>query len=312
LVIGGHYDHVGFGHFGSRSHSAGEIHNGADDNASGTSGVIALARTMHELGFRPRRSIVFMAFGAEEKGLLGSKHYVEHPTWPLADTVAMVNLDMIGRGANNWCSANGVGTSPGFKTMIERLNAKVGLTLEYSEGGLAPSDNTWFYRRKIPVLFFFTGTHPEYHSPGDTPDLIERETLARVVRLAFLCAYVLAEADDRPEYRRHDVSNIPRLRDPEQTRRRKWLGIDCDPRPSVGGIPVRAVDPGSPAAAAFMAAGERITKVGSVVAPTPSILETVLQRLPVGATVTLTVADADGAERIVELRLSGPFAATGR
>ncbi|MHC5018549.1 MAG: M20/M25/M40 family metallo-hydrolase, partial [Planctomycetota bacterium] len=129
VVIGGHYDHVGMGRFGSRSRSKGAIHNGADDNASGTSGVITIARTLKAIGYAPRRSILFMGFSAEEKGLLGSRYYVKHPKWPLDKTVAMINLDMIGRGPGGWCVACGVGTSPGFADMVTRLNGKVGLNL---------------------------------------------------------------------------------------------------------------------------------------------------------------------------------------
>ncbi len=291
VVLGGHYDHVGMGRFGSRSRSKGAIHNGADDNASGTSGVITIARTLKSIGYAPRRSILFMGFSAEEKGLLGSRHYVKHPKWPLATTVAMINLDMIGRGTNDWCVACGVGTSPGFATMVERLNGKVGLDLATYAGGLAPSDNSSFYRAKIPVLFFFTGTHPEYHSPGDDPHLIERSTLEKVTRLAFLCLYVLAEADERPEYSRNDgkVLDMPRLRDPTQTRRRQWLGVRSDPRHRGPGVKVIAIDAGSLTDNAGLRQGDLITEADGGTLRDANVLETILQRLHRGDSITLTV-----------------------
>jgi hypothetical protein len=190
VVLGAHYDHVGRGGFGG---ARGEIHNGADDNASGTAGLLAVAEALARAP-RPKRSIVFAAFGAEEMGLLGSRHWCENPLFPLDRTVAMVNLDMIGRSKGGECEVGATGTSPDFEPLVTASNEGIGLSLSFQPGVPADSDHYSFHEKGIPVLFFFTGFHEDYHRPGDDWEKINAEDGARIAKLA--CKVVLALADD--------------------------------------------------------------------------------------------------------------------
>ena len=169
IVIGAHYDHLGLGEQDSLApNAAGQIHHGADDNASGTAGMMELARFFSEEGNRPRHSLLFMAFSGEERGLLGSANYVGSPLLPLDRTVAMINLDMIGRVSRNRLYIGGVGTSPQFRQWLQEANQGFGFQLDYSDSGYGASDHMSFARREVPVLFFFSGLHADYHKPTDT------------------------------------------------------------------------------------------------------------------------------------------------
>ena len=160
MVVGAHYDHLGLGDENSLAPSQiGQIHHGADDNASGTAGVLEFARlaSLHKQAFK--RSILFMTFAGEEKGLLGSNYFVNHPTVPLSSIVGMINMDMIGRVNNNHVNVLGVGTSPEFKSWIEEFNKTVGLQINFSASGHEGSDHISFNGKHIPILFFFSGLH---------------------------------------------------------------------------------------------------------------------------------------------------------
>jgi len=199
VVIGAHYDHVGF----KRNTPVGEdsIYNGADDNASGTTGVLEVAKAFCINPERPRRSILFITFAGEEKGLYGSEAYTEEPLFPLKQTVAMLNMDMIGRNNPDSLSIGGNTRSPELTKIVEEENKNIGFTLAYNiEQYFGRSDQAAFARRKIPVLFFFTGEHPDYHKVSDSPDKINYEKLARVAKLCFLTAWRVANMEGRPTY----------------------------------------------------------------------------------------------------------------
>src|SRR5205823_1601835 len=174
VIIGAHYDHLGYGGEGSLARSsAPQIHHGADDNASGTSGVMELAAYFAhpQAGTRPARparSLLFACFSGEELGLLGSSFYVKHPVVPLARTAAMINMDMVGRLRGDALTVIGAGTSPAWEGILKAADAPLGLKLLPNASGFGASDQSSFYARDIPVLFFFTGVHPEYHTPADT------------------------------------------------------------------------------------------------------------------------------------------------
>jgi hypothetical protein len=172
VVLGAHYDHLGYG--GANSAAPGEqaIHHGADDNASGTALLVEVARRL-AAGPKLPRSVLFAAFSGEERGLLGSGHYTANPAVPLADTVAMVNLDMVGRLAGDKVIVHGTGTGTGLEPLVDRLVAAHGLEAAKEPGGFGPSDHASFYAKKIPVLHVFTGSHGDYHRPTDTPDTNE-------------------------------------------------------------------------------------------------------------------------------------------
>ena len=192
VIIGGHYDHLGY----LREHQTGTdyIYNGADDNASGTSGVLAAARAFGSMDEKPKRSIIFMAFAGEEKGLLGSATYMKQPLWPVNKTVAMLNLDMIGRNYPDSLEVIGAKQNPGIWRIIRRQNRRVGFILAESKGKRMNegSDHYNFFRNGIPAVYFFTGFHQDYHKVTDNPDRINSEKAARVARLAFLTAWSIA------------------------------------------------------------------------------------------------------------------------
>ena len=183
VIIGAHYDHLGRGNFDSLAPSQiGQIHPGADDNASGTAGVLELARLLAPQRGQLKRSILFMDFAGEELGLLGSAEWVKNPTRPLAKAVAMLNMDMIGRIKDDKVYIGGVGTGSTFKAVLEQAQKDTPFKIEYSAGGYSSSDHTSFVAKKIPVLFFFSGLHSDYHKPSDTWDKINAPSAARLAR----------------------------------------------------------------------------------------------------------------------------------
>lgn len=189
IIIGGHYDHLGKGegHFSLDADPKGKIHNGADDNASGTAGVIELARYFAKNNIQEKCNFLFICFSAEESGLIGSKYYTEHPTIELNKVQCMFNMDMIGRlNEERNLMVFGIGTSPVFVPLL--ANTKNDFTIKTDSAGVGPSDQTSFYLKDIPVLFFFTGVHSDYHKPSDDFEKIntkgETEVLSFVAKLA--------------------------------------------------------------------------------------------------------------------------------
>ena len=197
LVIGAHYDHLGLGGESSLAPSRiGEVHPGADDNASGVAAILELARTYAERSEPPRRGLLFLAFAGEEIGLLGSSHWVEHPTLALENAVAMFNFDMVGRLKDRKLYVGGLGTADPFASMVERAAALHSLRIDTSRSAASSSDHTAFAAKKIPVLFFFSGLHSDYHKPGDTADKIDA---ASAVDLLGFAADLADEVGGMPE-----------------------------------------------------------------------------------------------------------------
>jgi hypothetical protein len=196
VVIGAHYDHLGLG---DPNHSlskddVGKIHHGADDNASGTAGLLELGRLLGRNKQALKRSVLLMAFAGEELGLFGSSHFVNNPTVPISSINAMLNMDMIGRLANRPLNVMGTGTSPEFPAWIEEANKSIGLTLTLSSGGHEGSDHISFNGKRIPTLFFFSGLHSDYHRPTDTADKIDGKGAIRVLSLVANAAELIANA----------------------------------------------------------------------------------------------------------------------
>jgi len=182
VIIGAHYDHLGRGYYDSLAPSLiGQIHPGADDNASGTAGVLELARLLAPMKGKLQRGILFASFAGEELGLLGSAEWVKEPTLPLAKAVAMLNMDMIGRIKDDKVYIGGVGTGADFKSLLEQEQSKSPFKIEYSAGGYSASDHTSFVAKQIPVLFFFSGLHSDYHKPSDTWDKINAPAAAHLL-----------------------------------------------------------------------------------------------------------------------------------
>lgn len=205
IIIGAHYDHLGFGDQHSLApNQRGTIHPGADDNASGTSGVIELARWFSKQP-QPRRGILFMAFAGEELGLLGSSWYANHPVLPLENAAAMINLDMIGRAREGKVFLSGVQTGSTFAQLLEGVKIPDGLKLDPSGRNSGSnmndaSDHASFNAKQVPVLFFFSGLHSDYHKPGDTADKIDAGNAARLLEYVADFTDRLAEAPERPMY----------------------------------------------------------------------------------------------------------------
>ncbi|MCX6286292.1 MAG: M28 family peptidase [Bacteroidetes bacterium] len=196
VIIGAHYDHVGY----KKEHKAGEdyIFNGADDNASGTSGVMSVAYAFSRIKEKPRRSIMFILFAGEEKGLFGSRYYTTHPLHPLASTVAMLNLDMISRNSPDSLYLEGAKQSPDITNIIRKENKKTKFTLIVKNSDfIGGSDHYYFYKHNVPFMFYFTGLHKDYHQVGDSPDKVDCNKAARVSRLVFYTAGKISNEEIR-------------------------------------------------------------------------------------------------------------------
>ncbi len=199
VIVGGHYDHVGI----RQNTPAGQdsINNGADDNASGTAGVMLVARAFAADKKKPKRSVLFLAFAGEEKGLWGSEVYVDQPLVPLEKTVAMINLDMIGRNRVDSLTIFGKTVSPDLWAMAQKENKHFKIKLSAGElGSSGGSDHMPFNKKKIPTLFYHTGLHPDYHRPSDQIEKINFGKMAMVSRLCFRSAWKLANSDFQPAF----------------------------------------------------------------------------------------------------------------
>jgi hypothetical protein len=257
VIVGAHYDHVGYGNLGGSlsAKDKGKIHHGADDNASGTTAVLELARRFGKMKDREGRRLVFMTFTAEELGLIGSRHYTnKEPLFPLESTVAMVNLDMVGRLNGDKLLVHGTGTAKGFDKLVDELNPKLKITKV--AGGTGPSDHDSFYRKKIPVLFFFTGTHPQYHKPTDTADLINIPGMHAVTNMAEQVIARLAEMKERPEYVQV-ASTSPKVGGPKGPK----LGIVPDYNFEKGGVRLDDVAQGGAAQKGGLKGGDIIVEI---------------------------------------------------
>jgi len=295
IVVGAHHDHLGRGAPGTLARTPEErreIHNGADDNASGTTGLLEIARGLSTCRGRLRRSVLFLTFTGEERGLLGSLHWVEHPTLPLARVAAMVNMDMIGRLDGRKLFVGGVGTSPAFRPILEEGKVAAGLDVVYGDGGRAPSDNTSFYAKGIPVLFFFTGLHDDYHRPSDDIERIDLPAMAKVAWYASRTAFALANVADRPVFVRADRggSGPPRV----------VLGISAGV--DAAGVKIEGLAPGGAAEAAGLQPGDVIVAIGGEPTPDLGALGALLRKRQVGERTVVRVM-REGAARDVEVTL---------
>ena len=212
IVIGGHYDHLGLGAFGSRTPDRKEIHNGADDNATGTAGVMELARRFAKSDKKPARRLVFICFTAEEMGLIGAQHYVQNPVYPLEKTVAMINYDMIGWLRENKLTCYSWFTGDSFGASLDRVNEKHKLELVKPEQGFAGSDHLPFMQRGIPVMFLHTGITDTYHTPEDDFESINCEGALKVIEFTEDLLWDLASLPERPKYSNSAGGGAPRIR----------------------------------------------------------------------------------------------------
>ncbi len=298
IIVGAHYDHVGWGGQGSLAPGTKAIHNGADDNASGTSALLELARRFSRGDERFSRRIIFIAFSAEEKGLLGSKHYVEHPVVPLLNTVAMINLDMVGRLADEKLTVFGSGSSSVWEKFLDEAERACELNFFREEKAFGPSDHASFYAKQIPVLHLFTGLHEDYHRPTDDIDDLNIQGIRRTVDVLEHLVLELARADTRPDY----IEN------------KKWISVGrhAGGRPRIGLIPnlnysgegfaILAIEQNSPAHHARLLAGDIILKVNQTSVTTRKEFWDVIDSLKPKSKVEITFSrDSHVDETVVEL-----------
>ena len=262
IIIGAHYDHLGTGGEGSGSRRPGlpESHPGADDNASGVAAMIEIAEKLFSERDELRRSYLFMAFGAEEKGLLGSRYFTENPVVDLGSVKAMINLDMVGRmNESQTLQIGGVGTSVEGEAIINTLAGSYDFNTVLFREGFGPSDHASFYARDIPVFFFTTGPHPDYHTADDTADRINYGGLQRISSFVSDLAMELGRMDDRLSFQEAGprVPSVPR-----HGNRRITLGIMPDFTQGAGeGLRADFVTPGRPAEQGGMKQGDIIIAI---------------------------------------------------
>ena len=257
IIIGAHYDHLGMGGSGSLAPLTHEIHNGADDNASGTTALLEVARRLMAKRDELRHRILVIAFTGEEEGLLGSAHYVKEPVIPLDKTLMMFNMDMVGRLDENKLIAMGSGTAEMFEPLLDRLNEKHKFELTKDPGGFGPSDHASFYAKKLPVLALFTGTHNDYHRPSDDADKINYEGMARIIDYGIDFLLAIDKADDRPQYVAVE-SKQPEMRGGS----RPYFGSIPDFTVVGKGYGIQGTSPGSPAAEAGITGGDILIDLG--------------------------------------------------
>jgi hypothetical protein len=260
LIIGGHYDHLGMGSSSSRAGDTVAVHHGADDNASGVAGFIEIAEKFALTDNGNRRSIIFAGFSGEESGLLGSKYFTENPPVDLSKVNAMINLDMVGRLSDSGSlQVGGIGTSPILKEMIVSLVDTNSIRLSLSEEGSGPSDHSAFYGKDIPVLFFTTGAHLDYHTPSDTWEKLNYPGMASVSDIVFNVAEKLANDESRLAF-----TEAGPKQEAVRTMRRQGvtLGIMPDFAGNIkNGLRADLVTPGKPAAIGGMKKGDIITAI---------------------------------------------------
>jgi hypothetical protein len=261
IIIGAHYDHLGLGNDGNSldPNSKGKIHNGADDNASGTAGVIELARYFARNGKKESYNFLFLCFSGEELGLYGSKYFTEHPTVDLSTVSFMINLDMVGRlnPDTRALFVSGSGTSPVWEPILQKLSTDQ-LKIKTDSSGTGPSDHTSFYLKNIPVLHFFTGSHPDYHKPSDDPEKINYEGEVDVLKLI---TKVIDELDGQPKLAFLTTKSKATA---SRSSFKVTLGIMPSYTSDAEGLVVDGVTDGRPAQKAGVLAGDVIVQMGDM------------------------------------------------
>lgn len=305
VVLGAHYDHVGYGNSGNSLGPIGYIHNGADDNASGVAGLLEVAEALTKLQEPPRRSILIAFWDAEERGLLGSKHWMAHPTRS-ERVVFHINADMIGRIQSDRLQVVGTRTSAGLRELVSRHNDSM-LLLDFTWRMNAEADQYSFFQAGVPVLALHTDLHPQYHTPYDDANLIDPSGMRRIARLMFSVACDVAEMDRPRQFR-------PRSKNEGEEDGRRWAGYrspppdhplrlgmvwrEDDDEPGV--LILSYVAPGSPADSAGLRADDRLYRVNGKPIAGGDAAAAYLRALP--SPVRLEV-ERQGRIQTVELRL---------
>jgi len=300
IVIGAHYDHVGMGGAGSLARGSKAVHNGADDNASGTVSLIELARRLAARKEKLPRRLVFIAFTAEELGLIGSARYVKEPVFQLDQTICMFNMDMVGRLQDEKLTVFGTGTAPRWKELVEQAGKSRRFALSLKPEGFGPSDHSSFYSKKIPVLHFFTGTHSDYHRPSDDWEKINFDGMVRVIDMLEDLVIQTANTTKRPEY-----VAIKRRAQPQRSGRRPYFGSIPDFGGEAEGYAISGVAPESPAAKGGLKGGDVIVKFGKSKIGSLDDFDLALRKFRPGSQVPVTVL-RDGKRVELKVTLTRP------
>jgi Zn-dependent M28 family amino/carboxypeptidase len=303
IILGAHYDHLGRGNFDSLAPSQiGQIHPGADDNASGTAGMLELARLLAPLKGQLQRGILFASFAGEELGLLGSAEWVKEPTKPLDKAVAMLNMDMIGRIKDGKVYIGGVGTGSTFAKVLEAAEAGSKLSFETSQAGYASSDHTSFLAKRIPVLFFFSGLHADYHKPSDTWEKINGESATQLLNVVSTATVEIATSPEKPAFVAVVEANPHRGSAGGGGGYGPYFGSIPDFGQTENGVKFSDVKPGSPAAKAGLKAGDILVQFGDKPIKNLYDFTDALRRSKVGDVVPVTVM-RDGKELKADVKL---------
>jgi aminopeptidase-like protein len=261
IIIGAHHDHLGMGGRGSSSRAPDTIavHNGADDNASGVAAVLEMAEYFAAKEHRPSKNMLFVTFGAEEKGLLGSKYFAENSPVDLNNVISMVNIDMLGRmKEDSSLQIGGIGTSDIARDLVNEANTSCNFNLALSEAGYGPSDHSSFYMKNIPVYFFSTGAHQDYHTPFDDADSLDYGAMEKGTRFIADIVEMIDKLEEPPEFREAG----PKSGTARPYRNKITLGIMPDVSgESNEGMKVLAVTEGKPAYHGGMKKGDIITAI---------------------------------------------------
>jgi hypothetical protein len=291
VVIGAHYDHLGRGGPDSFIPGSKEIHNGADDNASGTVALLELARRFGTHKDKLPRRLVLIAFTGEERGLLGSARYTKEPIFALDKTIAMINMDMVGRLRDDKLTIFGSGTSPIWDEMLTRLGKDSHFELFLKPEGMGPSDHESFFLKQIPVLHFFTGNHGDYHRPSDDWDKINIPGTDRVVDMIARLVTELAGLPERPKY--VAVQGNAQIGTAERQGSRPYFGSVPDFASDKPGYALGGVSPGGPAEKGGLKAGDRIVQLGPHKIENLSDFDMALRQFSPGASVEVVVIRGD-------------------
>lgn len=280
IVIGAHYDHLGYGEEGSLSEVAGQIHNGADDNASGVAAMLGLANKFKNANLKS--NVLFIAFTGEEKGLWGSNYFVKNNTLSNSEMNFMVNMDMVGRlDSNNRLAIYGIGTSPVFKPILDSCNTW-GFQSKFDSSGVGPSDHTSFYLQDVPVLHFFTGQHKDYHKPTDDTEFINFDGIVKVANYIESIVISLNKLDSIPFTKTKDKEN-------KKMRFKVTLGVMPDYLYDGKGLRIEGVKEDRPASNAGIEKGDIVVKMGSYEVKTMNDYMNCLSKFEKGATIVVQV-----------------------
>jgi len=292
IVVGAHFDHLGWGPENSRYEGTEPtIHHGADDNASGTSAMMELARLTSENPLD--RPTIFMGFTGEEFGLLGSAYYCKHPLVPNDKIIFMLNLDMVGRMEENKVNVHGTGTSSRWDSLVDSLSKMYSLEISTSSDGWGPSDQTSFYAEKIPVLFLFTGLHDDYHRPSDTSDKLDYAGLEKIVEFSESILHSVAENPEKPDF---VETSSPGAR--RSMAFRVYVGTIPDYSDNPKGLRLSGVREDGPAAKAGMQGGDIMIKFGDIDIKTIYDYTYALGKYKPGETIDVVVLRGENDEKV--------------